>query len=233
MQLFYESNIAEEFNLNEEESRHAIKVLRKKDGDVIHVVNGKGAMAECIITDAHPKKTRLKLQSIQNEFEKRNYKLHIGIAPTKNIARLEMFIEKAVEIGVDEITLLQCFNSERKNVKVDRLEKMIISACKQSLKAYFPPINDMTKLTNFVKKVDSNQKLIAYCGDEYLRLNILKASLSNDTCIMIGPEGDFSKEEVKTAINEGFEVVSMGNSRLRTETAGIVAVSRVYSFFNE
>ncbi len=211
--------------LSEEESMHAVKVLRLKEGEMIALVDGAGVYCEAKIILAHPKRCAFDIISSVENFNRRNFYLHIAIAPTKNIERLEWFLEKVTEIGVDEITPILCQNSERKLVKQERLEKIIVSACKQSIKAQFPVLNSLTPLTQLLKNSDEEDKLIAHCWEgEKQSLNI-HTSLRNKILILIGPEGDFSKEEVELAESLGFCSVSLGENRLRTETAGVFACS--------
>jgi 16S rRNA (uracil1498-N3)-methyltransferase len=224
MQLFYVSNISgSEIILDETESKHAIRVLRLQNGDRVQVINGAGGFYEAEISDAHPKKCKLVIIKSQKEFGKKDFHLHIAIAPTKNIDRFEWFLEKATEIGIDEITPLLSCHSERKTVNVERLEKILVSAMKQSLKAYLPKLNETTAFKELVVSNKTKNKYIAYCDD--IRKTHLKNALlgGQDTLILIGPEGDFSPEEVNLAIENDFKVVSLGAARLRTETAGIVA----------
>lgn len=224
MQLFYVPGITEnEILLDETESKHAIRVLRLKPGDKVQVVDGKGGFYTAEITEPHPKKCRLSVLEVKKEFEKRNFWLHIAIAPTKNNDRFEWFLEKATELGIDEITPLLCDHSERKSIKPDRLEKVLISAMKQSLKAWLPKLNQLVPFNEFVQKNDARQKFIAHCFNgpkPHLKNKIEKGT---SVTILIGPEGDFSPEEAELAIKNGFQAVSLGSSRLRTETAGVAA----------
>jgi 16S rRNA (uracil1498-N3)-methyltransferase len=222
MLLFFQPEIEKKHFLNEEDSRHCVKVLRKNTNDIIHVVDGIGGLFECKISKPHEKKCEFTIISEQKNFQKRDIYLHIGIAPTKNADRIEWFIEKCVEIGIDEISLIQTKHSERKHQKIERLEKIAISAMKQSLKAYLPKINDLMTFESFLKNVNQNQKLIAHLTDDAQPLvKVLEPKSSY--CLLIGPEGDFAKDEVSKAQLAGFQVVTLGNSRLRTETAGVVA----------
>jgi 16S rRNA (uracil1498-N3)-methyltransferase len=222
MLLFFQPNISQNCFLDIDDSRHCIKVLRKTIKDIIHVVDGEGGLYECEIIKAHEKKCEFRILSAQKNFQKRDSYLHIAIAPTKNADRLEWFIEKSVEIGIDEISLIQTKHSERKQQKLERLEKIAISAMKQSLKAYLPKINELIPFEKFLKSVRQEQKFLAHLTDASKPLiSLLKPQSSY--CIMIGPEGDFSDEEILLAKKEKFEWVTLGNSRLRTETAGIVA----------
>lgn len=228
MNLFYTNDINNKDQLayfGEEEARHCVQVLRKKIGDQLHFVDGQGGLYKGEIVETGKKKCVLKLLSHAKEYHKRDFYLHIAIAPTKNIARLEWFLEKATEIGVDEITLTLCDHSERKRIRIDRLSKIIMSAMKQSLKAYLPKLNDLLPYKDLVSglKADNRMKYIAHCDYEqniHLKEKYQKAK---DVIIMIGPEGDFSKKEVAFAFEHGFEGVGLGKERLRTETAGIVA----------
>lgn len=227
MALFYVPNLASGSVLPEEESQHAVKVLRLQAGDNITVVDGAGGYYKAVITNPHHKHCAFEITETQLEFGKRNYKLHIAIAPTKNIERLEWFIEKSTEIGIDEITPIICRHSERKVIKEERLEKIIVSAAKQSLKAYFPKLNPLCTFDQLVQKHVATQKFIAHCYEEDKRLLQTEITKSSDVLILIGPEGDFSMEEVQKAISYGFKPVSLGESRLRTETAGVVACHTV------
>jgi 16S rRNA (uracil1498-N3)-methyltransferase len=226
MHLFYQPNISSGI-LSEEESLHAVKVLRLQGGDDIVIVDGTGGYYQAKITLPHHKKCGFEIIDAVHDYGKRNYKLHIAIAPTKNIERLEWFIEKAVEIGVDEITPVICRFSERKIIKADRLEKIIVSAAKQSIKAFFPKLNPLCNFDELLKQHQAKAKFIAHCYPEEKAL--LKALLpgQEEALILIGPEGDFSQEEVEKAIKNGFHPVSLGESRLRTETAGVVACAQV------
>lgn len=227
MTLFYCPTISTATILSEEESQHAVKVLRMQVGDEFSVVDGVGGYYKAKISNPHPKHCGFEIIETRLEFGKPNYKLHIAIAPTKNIERLEWFIEKATEIGIDEITPIVCRFSERKIVKEERLEKIVVSAAKQSIKAYFPTLNQVCSFEQFLKNHKASHKYIAHCYEDDKRLLQTEINKSSDVLILIGPEGDFSKEEVQKAMLYGFVPVSLGNSRLRTETAGIVACHTV------
>ena len=221
MHIFYQPDIASSV-LSEQESLHAVKVLRLQVGNEINIIDGIGGFYQAKIVDAHPKRTAFEIIKAKSEYGKRDYKLHIAIAPTKNIDRFEWFIEKAVEIGVDEITPILCRYSERKRLNPKRIEKIIIAAAKQSQKAYLPVLHPLTKFQDFLKQPDTSSKFIAHCYDEdkkELKDLIVK---SVDVLVMIGPEGDFSAEELKLALGAGYQPVTVGDSRLRTETAGVV-----------
>jgi len=232
MSLFYVPSLSSGLVLPEEESQHAVKVLRLQVGDEITVVDGAGGFYTAEIINPHPKHCTFEITRTILEYAKRNYRLHIAIAPTKNIERLEWFIEKATEIGIDEITPIICRFSERKVIKAERLEKIIVSAAKQSLKAYLPILNPLCSFDELLKNHHASQKFIAHCYDDDKRLLQNEIQTSKDVLILIGPEGDFSKEEVQKSLSAGFIPVSLGNSRLRTETAGVVACHTV-SLLNE
>jgi 16S rRNA (uracil1498-N3)-methyltransferase len=224
MQLFYVPNISgAEVTLVETESKHAIRVLRLNIGSQVQIIDGKGGLYEAEITDANPKKCRLAIVKSTLNFGKKNFHLHIAIAPTKNNDRFEWFLEKATEIGIDEITPLLTSHSERKTINPERFEKILVSAMKQSLKAYLPKLNNLVSFKELVTGNTAEDRFIAYCDDiqkTHLKDLVVKGK---DTLILIGPEGDFSPEEVQMAMKNGFKVVTLGESRLRTETAGIVA----------
>ncbi|HYQ56948.1 MAG TPA: 16S rRNA (uracil(1498)-N(3))-methyltransferase, partial [Draconibacterium sp.] len=223
-QLFYVPSIlGTEVVLNETESKHAIRVLRLEADDEIELIDGKGGFYKAKITDANPKKCKLSIIGSQTEFGKKDFHLHIAIAPTKNIDRTEWFLEKCTEIGIDEITPILSDHSERKVIKPERLEKILVSAMKQSVKAYLPKLNELTKLSDLFSQATQTKKFIAHCydGEKPHLKNVVKPG--DDVLILIGPEGDFSPEEVKLALENGFEEISLGDARLRTETAGVVA----------
>jgi 16S rRNA (uracil1498-N3)-methyltransferase len=233
MHLFYTPDLNQSpgYTLNEEESKHCIKVLRLSTNSIIHLIDGKGNFCIAEIIDANPKATRVKIIEQQSEFGKRNHQLHIAIAPTKNIERLEWFLEKATEIGIDEITPIICDRSERKEIKTERLKKVITSAVKQSVKAYHPKLNEAVKFKNFMSAERSGQKFIAHCMDGEKSSLKYRLDLHSTYCMLIGPEGDFSPEELKLALTKGFFPVSLGDSRLRTETAALEACFEV-NFLN-
>jgi 16S rRNA (uracil1498-N3)-methyltransferase len=224
MHLFYTPDISlETYTLNETESKHCIKVLRLNAGDQIELIDGKGNFFEAKIVEPNPKKCVIQVTQTIKEYAKRNHYLHIAIAPTKNIDRFEWFLEKATEIGIDEITPIICDHSERKVLKTERLEKIIISAVKQSIKAYKPKLNELVSFNDFVQKELSGLKYIAHCEDyekQALKRNYKKGV---QAIVLIGPEGDFSPEEIELAKTKGYIETSLGPSRLRTETAGVVA----------
>ncbi|RXJ51132.1 16S rRNA (uracil(1498)-N(3))-methyltransferase [Gelidibacter gilvus] len=234
MQLFYNPNIDEntpEILFSKDESKHIVKVLRKNSGDQLHITNGIGWLFVAEITNADIKNCVASI--ISKAFEPaRNYKVHLAVAPTKMNDRYEWFLEKATEIGVDAITPIICDHSERKVVKTDRFEKILQSAMKQALLYYMPVLNETISFNDFINQPFNGQKFIAHC--EETERTSLKNALQpqSDVLILIGPEGDFSPNEIKAAIALGFKPVTLGNTRLRTETAAIVACHSV-AFSNE
>lgn len=234
MQLFYNPDIHEatsSFTFDKEESKHIVKVLRKSVGDVLHITNGLGWMFDAEIINADIKKCQANISNAK-QHPKREYKLHLAVAPTKMNDRFEWFLEKATEIGIDAITPILCDHGERKVIKLDRFEKILQSAMKQSLQCYLPTINELTPFNNFVNQDFEGQKYIAHCEDS--DRNSLKSQLKpdQDIVILIGPEGDFSVKEIETALQHNFIPVTLGNTRLRTETAAIAACHSV-AFVNE
>lgn len=224
MHIFYTPDIkGATYTLDETESKHCIRVLRLEKDDEITLVDGHGGFYTAEIIDPNPKRCAVKVVHAELNYGLRNFQVHIAIAPTKNIERIEWFLEKATEIGINRITPLLCQHSERKEIKHDRLEKVTVSAMKQSLKAYLPQLDEMTKFSNFIQQPFDGQKFIAHCEEQHRDLlkNVLKPA--NSYLILIGPEGDFSPEEIKLALDAGFVPVSLGESRFRTETAGVVA----------
>ncbi len=231
MHLFYTPDITgDSYELNEEESRHCAKVLRLEQGDRVNLIDGRGGFYVAEIVNPHPKRTLLKILEHQREFSKRNHYLHIAVAPTKNIDRFEWFLEKATEIGIDEVTPIICERSERKDVKTERLNKIITSAVKQSLKAYHPKLNEPCRFKDFIQKPGS-QKFIAHCIDSEKSALSDRIALHGNYLVLIGPEGDFSPSEVDSALNSGYIPVTLGDSRLRTETAALQACFEI-NFLN-
>lgn len=224
MLLFYAPNFtAHQPELPEEEARHALKVLRLETGSLVHVTDGKGNLHTTRIVSADIKKPRFQVQQTQTEVGKRSYAIHMAVAPTKNPDRTEWLVEKCVELGVDTISFIQCDRSERKHFKTDRLEKIAVSAMKQSLKMYLPEIRDMISFEKFVSSQQAAQKFIGYLDNEKKYYLSEVANPATDYCMLIGPEGDFSPKEVELALRQGFVPVSLGESRLRTETAAMAA----------
>ncbi|MFK5958180.1 MAG: 16S rRNA (uracil(1498)-N(3))-methyltransferase [Lutibacter sp.] len=235
MQLFYNSEIStktQQFTFNKTESRHIVRVLRKTEGDTIFITNGFGYLFTSEIVIANDKKCLVQITEINNFEKPWNYYLHMAIAPTKLNDRFEWFLEKATEIGIDEITPIICEHSERKVVKPERLEKIIHSAAKQSLKYHFPKLNESKTFNQFINSNFEGQLFIAHCEETTKKSLKLALKPQLKTTILIGPEGDFSIKEIQQSLEHNFIPVSLGESRLRTETAGIVAVHSV-SFTNE
>lgn len=227
MQLFYNPDIQptdERYTFDRPESKHIIKVLRKKEYDKIFITNGLGYLFKTEIITENDKACTVKILRSEKQRSKKYYHLHVAIAPTKNNDRLEWFVEKATEIGIDEITPIICANSERKKVNTARLDKKIISAVKQSLQFYKPVLNSPLTFSEFIEQPHSSKKFIAHCEDGQKHY-LPKAIKKNDRfLILIGPEGDFSPEEIQWAIKKGIIPISLGNTRLRTETAALFAV---------
>jgi 16S rRNA (uracil1498-N3)-methyltransferase len=233
MQLFYVPEITgNSIILNEHESKHAIKVMRLKRKDLIQLTDGKGGLYTAEIIEANPGSCRLEIIESQQHFGRRRYHTHIAIAPTKNNERLEWFIEKATEIGVDEISFIFCDKSERKTVKMERMEKILISAMKQSIKAYLPRLNKTLPLAEFLANKEADQKFIAHCHNDHLPHLKNEVKKEKSVIVLIGPEGDFSSNEIEQAKKFHFNEISLGDARLRTETAGIVAC-HIINLFND
>ena len=227
MNLFYAPDILQTLSLPEEESQHCAKVLRMKAGEHIHIIDGVGGLYEAEIIEAHPKRTQVSIISEQHEYGRRPFRLHLAVAPTKNIDRFEWFVEKATEIGFDELTPLCCRYSERKVIKPERIEKILVSAAKQSLKAYVPRLNPMITAKEFIGNssflIPHSSLFIAHCYDQPKQHLFNACQPGGDVVVMVGPEGDFSEEEVELALRNSFQAITLGESRLRTETAGVVA----------
>jgi 16S rRNA (uracil1498-N3)-methyltransferase len=226
MQLYYIDPVSQsvpcKIFLGGEESFHCIKVLRMRVGEMIHLTDGNGNLYLGRILEQNVKGCPVMLESIEENYGKRPFWLHLAVAPTKNIARFEWFLEKATEIGIDEITPLICEHSERVQLRTDRLQKIILSAAKQSLKTYLPVLNEAVKFNDFMNLNHPSSLFVAYV-EETQPLHLKNAYKQGDCTVLIGPEGDFSKKEMETSISKGFSPVSLGPSRLRTETAALVA----------
>lgn len=224
MHVFYTPNITSNPELPEEEAAHCLRVLRLKTGDKVMLTDGQGYFYRAVISEATGKHCRVRVTETLPQTKGWNGWLHVALAPTKNMDRTEWFAEKATEIGLDELTFLNCRYSERRVIKSERIAKILVSAAKQSLKATLPILNEMTDFSRFIAHDFSGQKFIAHCHAGAKPL--LKDALipNQDALVLIGPEGDFSVEEVAEAVTAGFQPVSLGHSRLRTETAALVAV---------
>lgn len=227
MNLFYQHNIlpeASEITFDKEESRHIHKVLRKEEGDLLHITNGEGYLFTTEITSSTPKKCIAKITDAKKQ-EPLTYKLHMAVAPTKLNDRYEWFLEKATEIGVTEITPIICDHSERKVIKKERFEKIIISAMKQSLSCHLPKLNEAISFSDFIGLPHGENFIgIAHCEPSETKTKLKNSLAAANSCLLlIGPEGDFSNKEIEHAIAKGYTQISLGNQRLRTETAAIVA----------
>lgn len=228
MQIFYAPDITTHPELPQEEAGHAIRVLRLQEGDEVLITDGKGFFYKAAILQAHPKHCTVTLLNRWEQPRLWAPSIHIAVAPTKNMDRMEWFVEKATEIGIDAITCLNCRYSERKELKTPRLEKILVSAMKQSQKAILPGLTGMTDFKTFVSTPFNGRKFIAHCeeGEKPLLKTLYRPK--ENVLILIGPEGDFSSEEIKLAIANGFEEISLGESRLRTETAALVACHTIH-----
>jgi 16S rRNA (uracil1498-N3)-methyltransferase len=233
MYIFYTPGIAgNRHTLNPEESAHCSRVLRLRKDDEVLLVDGNGGYYKACIVQPDAKACLLEIIDAQLEFGKRPYSLTMAIGLIKHTDRFEWFIEKATEIGIDNIVPLQCQRSEKKHITHDRLERIAISAMKQSIKAYKPTISPLITCTNFLKQEQSGQRFIAWCDGNDRKLLSHACKAKQNVVILIGPEGDFTPEEVSLAMQHGYTPVSLGLSRLRTETAGMVACS-IVSVINE
>ncbi len=229
MQLFYAPNFTTpRYTLSEEESKHCVRVLRLSEGSPIHITDGRGNLFHCQVTQANPKRCEVEVVELFAEYNRLPYRLTMGVAPTKNTDRYEWFLEKATEIGVSEIYPLLTKHSERKVLKHEREERVITAAVKQSLKAYHPKLHPLTSIKELLAAPFDGDKFIAHCEpcDEKRPLPELLLA-GRDVLILIGPEGDFSKEEIALARENGFREISLGSQRLRTETAAVVATTMV------
>lgn len=225
MQLFYNPAISSEDKeviFPKDESKHIVKVLRKQEGDNLNITNGKGFLFSAEIIEANHNKCKAKITAVEQERDKK-YHIHLAVAPTKMNDRFETFLEKATEIGLDKITPIICDHSERKVVKINRFERVLQSAMKQSLHYSIPEISEAISFQEFIQQEQNEQKFIAHCEENDKKSLQKELEPGKNYTILIGPEGDFSSEEIKSAIKAGFVPVTLGNTRLRTETAAIVA----------
>ena len=233
MHRFYCPDIAATLTLGEEDSKHCVKVLRMAEGDTIEVVDGNGTLYLCRITMAHLKRCAVEVVERDNQPPHWGHRIVLGIAPTKHLDRIEWLVEKCVEMGVDRIIPLRCHNSERTVLKTERLRKIMVAAMKQSLKATLPQLDEMTPLEQVIAEPFDGTRCIAYCDEQLPREERLTLAgsyrLGQDVMMLIGPEGDFSPEEVAAARSAGFLPVTLGESRLRTETAGLMAVAAIHA----
>ena len=228
MALFYSEFINnDQIELDEQESRHLLKVLRLTNGDAAQVIDGKGNQYNCIIVEAHSKRALLRIEDIIPSQE--TFGIHMAVAPTKNINRWEWFLEKATEIGIDEISPIICDHSERTSLKIERQKKILIAAMKQSGKALLPKLNEPLQFSDFLEKESSERKYIAHCREDLPKMKLSNIHLKGEKAvILIGPEGDFSKEEIIAANKSGYKAVSLNNNRLRTETAALIACHTIH-----
>ena len=229
MQLFYAPDVTlPYYTLCEEESKHCVRVLRLKVGDELHLTDGRGNLHRCRIVEAHQHHCTVEVVETFAEYEKLPYSLTMAVAPTKNIDRFEWFLEKATEVGVSRIVPIECDHSERRQIKIDREEKVITAAVKQSLKAYLPTIEPLTPIRELLAEPFEGVRLIAHCEEDMERIFMGDVVSKGDNVqILIGPEGDFSADEVRLAVENGFEEITLGTQRFRTETAAVVAVDMV------
>ena len=233
MHRFYCPDIAETLTLGEEDSKHCVKVLRMGEGDTIEVVDGNGMLYTCRITMAHPKRCAIEVVERTEQPPHWGCRIVLGVAPTKNMDRMEWLVEKCVEMGVDRIIPLRCHNSERTVLKTERLRKIMVSAMKQSLKATLPQLDELTPVEQVLAESIGGTRCIAYCDAMLPReqRQTLPSAYrpGSDVLVLIGPEGDFSPEEVQASREAGYVPVTLGESRLRTETAGLMAVAAIHA----
>lgn len=236
MKLFFGEIHNGQVKIHDEEQQHIVKVLRMRDGEEIFVTDGKGNLAKGNLV-LEGKKVSLEVSEIKEQLPDFSPKLHIAIAPTKNIDRIEFFVEKATEMGISEITFLNTEKTERKNLNIDKIRKQSVAASKQSLRFHFPKLNDVVKLSDFIKNVDAESTFVAHCNENLERQTLKNLYTSLDSTqddkgititFLIGPEGDFSDKEIQMLAEKGIKAVSLGNQRLRTETAGVFVAAWNY-----
>ncbi|MEN7547121.1 16S rRNA (uracil(1498)-N(3))-methyltransferase [Rapidithrix thailandica] len=230
MRLFYSEDItpeSQQIQLAEEDSRHCIKVLKAKKSDSITLIDGNGYRYQGIVEEPHPKRCLIAIEQCEKIERKRSNTIHIAISPTKNMDRIEWFVEKCVEIGVDKLSFFISEHSVRNKMRLDRIKKIAVAAMKQSINFYLPEIHDVMPYDTFLKEIarqdQQEQRFIAYVPTDSTAHLATKAKAEENYCILIGPEGGFSEQEVALAQSQGFQTVSLGENRLRTETAGVVA----------
>lgn len=227
MKLFHGEISNNAVTINDEEQTHIAKVLRMRNGEEIFVTDGKGNLAKGNLL-FEGKKVLLEVKETKENLPNFSPQLHIAIAPTKNIDRIEFFLEKATEMGISEITFLQTEQTERKNINIEKLRKQAISASKQSLRFHFPIINDLTKYSDFIKTLNAESSFVAHCNENLERINLKEIQPQEKITFLIGPEGDFSEKEIQLLAEKGIKAVSLGNQRLRTETAGVFVAAWNY-----
>lgn len=227
MKLFFGEINNGKVIINDEEQQHIVKVLRMRNGEEIYVTDGKGNLASGKLLIGG-KKAEIEVAEIKSGLPDFDPKLHIAIAPTKNIDRIEFFVEKAVEMGISEISFILTEKTERKNINIDKIRKQSIAASKQSLRFHFPIINDAIKLSDFLKNIDPETTFVAHCNENLERIDLSNITKSGNYTFLIGPEGDFSDKEITYLSDRKIRAVSLGNQRLRTETAGIFVAAWNY-----
>lgn len=227
--FFYVPDATEHNELPEQEAQHAIRVLRLSEGDEIWLMDGVGNFYKADVGMTSKKRCFYNIQERQPQQKSWHGTIHLAIAPTKMMERIEWMTEKATEIGFDEISFLNCKFSERRVIRTDRIERIVVSAVKQSRKPFMPKVNDMTSFSDFINNVEADHKFIAHCYEDQKRVDLFdrlkQLPVEDSVCVLVGPEGDFSVDEVDMAVKAGFEPITLGNSRLRTETAGLMAVT--------
>jgi len=211
------------YTLPEDESKHAVRVLRLAPGDAVVLVNGRGGVFEAAVAEANPKRCQLRIVGEQ-QVPRRSYFVHVAVAPTKNLDRMEWLVEKAVEVGIDQLTFLRCARSERRELKLERLEKIAVSALKQSGQAWLPQLSELTDFAAFLPTVAAETTFIAHLEEGERTALVRVAAGGPGCCVLIGPEGDFTPQEIAAAFARGIRPVTLGASRLRTETAALAAV---------
>lgn len=226
MKLFF-GQIFPDILIDSDEQQHIAKVLRMREGEEIHLTDGKGNLAKGTLI-FEGKKVTLNVSEVKENLPDFSPKLHIAIAPTKNIDRIEFFLEKAVEMGISEVSFILTEQTERKNISIDKLRKQAIGASKQSLRSHFPKINDLQKFSEFIKNLDSENTFVAHCNENLNRISLNDLPTMENYTFLIGPEGDFSDKEIQLLAEKGVKAVSLGNQRLRTETAGIFVAAWNY-----
>ncbi|MBP2619385.1 RsmE family RNA methyltransferase [Chryseobacterium jejuense] len=229
MKLFYGEIAGNKVIINDEEQQHIVKVLRMKEGEEIYVTDGNGALASGKLV-IEGKKAGIEVSEIKNDLPGFTPKLHIAIAPTKNIDRIEFFVEKAVEMGISEISIIATEKTERKNLNIDKIRKQAIAASKQSLRFHFPVINDTVKLSDFLKNINPDHTFVAHCHEDLERMELKSIPTMEEVTFLIGPEGDFSEKEIAFLAEHKIKAVSLGNQRLRTETAGVFIAA--WNYYN-
>ena len=230
MQLFYAPDITLPlYTLCEEESKHCVRVLRLREGDTLHLTDGRGSLHRCQIVEAHQHHCTVKVVETISEYGRLGYSLTMAVAPTKNIDRYEWFLEKATEVGVSRFIPIECDHSERRTIKHDRALRVVTSAVKQSIKAYHPELDELTPVRKMIQTPFEGRKFIAHCDSSFEKRDYLPSIIkkTENILILIGPEGDFSPEEINFALENGFEPISLGEQRLRTETAAVAATVMV------